>query len=348
MLNESYIVKLPRLKRDKSELTDRCPEHLRWLWCTWAAKLLGWKRSRPEGHVHGLSCEVYATLRGTVFPFPKIEHDNVDMQVISLPVLADTAVGGSSPILAVPYMRSREAVKRAPTIPHGGSIIDEGDINDPQWTDHSVCPRGSGDRNRAGREYVGDMYTVPSVDLLNTRDRRSRDHGTCNELPNLGNTTACIPLSSGTTSKGYSAMARSANFPAYRMSSSVHPGVAIGPAVRSGRCQTTATYVRSGEELQRPPGAWRANSSDRRHTDAQRWRLEDLRCTSEDRNIGSADRNPSAVHIGHSSDNRPGGTSVTEGAPPNTKATTQSVSGTDNVSSACKSSDLQYLRDRTL
>lgn len=99
--------------------------------------------------MHGLSSKVYAALRRTVFPFPKIERDNVDMQVISSPVHADTVVASTSLISTVPSMRSREAVKRVPTILHGGSLIDEGDIDDLHWTDHSMRPRSLGDKNHA-------------------------------------------------------------------------------------------------------------------------------------------------------------------------------------------------------
>ena len=186
--------------------------------------------------MHGFSSEIYAALRGTVFPFPKIERDNGDMHVISLLVLADTAVVGTSPISTVLSVRYRKAVKRVPTIPHRGLVIDEGDIDNLHWTNHFVRPRGSSDRNRAGRQYVGDRHTIASIDLLSTCDRHSRDHGTCNDLPNLGNAIACIALSSSTTLEGYNAMARSTNSPAYRMSSSLHPEVAIGFAIHSGRC----------------------------------------------------------------------------------------------------------------
>jgi hypothetical protein len=73
MFNESYLLRLPRLKRDKSQAFDTSPEHLRWLWITWAAKLLGWKERQPEGHYRGFAPEVYSALRERIFPFPKIE-----------------------------------------------------------------------------------------------------------------------------------------------------------------------------------------------------------------------------------------------------------------------------------
>jgi hypothetical protein len=50
MLHESYLLSLLRLKRDISALDDSSPERLRWLWCSWGAKTLGWKDSRPEDH----------------------------------------------------------------------------------------------------------------------------------------------------------------------------------------------------------------------------------------------------------------------------------------------------------
>jgi hypothetical protein len=74
MLNESYIVKLPRLKRDKSDVTNRSPERLRWLWYSWSTKILGWKTRRCEGHPNGFSPKVYTALRENIFPFPKIEQ----------------------------------------------------------------------------------------------------------------------------------------------------------------------------------------------------------------------------------------------------------------------------------
>jgi hypothetical protein len=76
MLNESYIVKLPRLKRDRSTLFDRSPQQLRWLWLSWASKLLGWKLPRPEGHPHGFSAAIHSALRDKVFPYPKVERDD--------------------------------------------------------------------------------------------------------------------------------------------------------------------------------------------------------------------------------------------------------------------------------
>jgi hypothetical protein len=76
MLDECYIVKLPRLKRDRNQIYERSPQHLRWLWCTWAAKLLGWKTTRPEGHLQGFLVAIYKALHEVVFPFPKVERDH--------------------------------------------------------------------------------------------------------------------------------------------------------------------------------------------------------------------------------------------------------------------------------
>jgi hypothetical protein len=75
MLHERYLVSLPRLKRDKTEWCDTSSLRLRWLWCEWVGKLLGWKETRLEGHPNGLSAEVHATLRDKIFPIPKIERD---------------------------------------------------------------------------------------------------------------------------------------------------------------------------------------------------------------------------------------------------------------------------------
>jgi hypothetical protein len=72
MLDESYIVKLPRLKRNTSEIFDRSPEHLRWLWYSWSAKLLGWRQRLPEGHPKGFSPAVYSALRDVISPFPRL------------------------------------------------------------------------------------------------------------------------------------------------------------------------------------------------------------------------------------------------------------------------------------
>jgi hypothetical protein len=55
MLNEGYIVSLPRLKRDTNHISDRSPWKLRWLWQTWARKLLEWREGWPEEHPKGFS-----------------------------------------------------------------------------------------------------------------------------------------------------------------------------------------------------------------------------------------------------------------------------------------------------
>jgi hypothetical protein len=77
MLHERYLMNLPRLKRDKNEWCDTSSLRLRWLWCQWVGKLLGWKESRLEGHPNDLSAEVYTALREKVFPIPKVERDVV-------------------------------------------------------------------------------------------------------------------------------------------------------------------------------------------------------------------------------------------------------------------------------
>jgi hypothetical protein len=75
MLHERYLVSLPRLKKDKTVWCNTSSLRLRWLWCEWVGKLLGWKETRLEGHPNGLSAEVHATLRDKIFPIPKIERD---------------------------------------------------------------------------------------------------------------------------------------------------------------------------------------------------------------------------------------------------------------------------------
>jgi hypothetical protein len=75
MLHKWYLLSLPRLKKDTSAVGDTSPHRLRWLWCSWAERILGWRESRPEGHPDGFSTEVFAALRNKVFPFPKVERD---------------------------------------------------------------------------------------------------------------------------------------------------------------------------------------------------------------------------------------------------------------------------------
>ena len=75
MLDECYIVKLPHLERDRSQIYERSPQHLCWLWCTWAAKLLGWKSFHPEDHLQGFLAALYKAFCKVVFHFPKVERD---------------------------------------------------------------------------------------------------------------------------------------------------------------------------------------------------------------------------------------------------------------------------------
>jgi hypothetical protein len=83
MLIESYLLSLPRLKKYTTEEGDFSPKHLRWLWCTWGAKILGWHESRPQGHPEGFSSEVYQALAEKVYPFPKVERDEKGRHVVS-------------------------------------------------------------------------------------------------------------------------------------------------------------------------------------------------------------------------------------------------------------------------
>jgi hypothetical protein len=60
ILHERYIVRLPRLKKDKSEMFNTSPQNLHWLWHSWATNYF--------------STEVHAALYKVVFPFPKVER----------------------------------------------------------------------------------------------------------------------------------------------------------------------------------------------------------------------------------------------------------------------------------
>jgi hypothetical protein len=74
MLSESYILSLPRLKKDINGIGDSSPKRLRWLWLTWAAKILGWRNERPEGHPCGFNAQVFDALRQKVYLFSKLER----------------------------------------------------------------------------------------------------------------------------------------------------------------------------------------------------------------------------------------------------------------------------------
>jgi hypothetical protein len=76
MLHESYLLSLPRLKKDTSSYGDSSPTRLRWLWCAWGAKILGWGEVREEGHPEGFSSDIHTALREKIFPFPKVERDS--------------------------------------------------------------------------------------------------------------------------------------------------------------------------------------------------------------------------------------------------------------------------------
>jgi hypothetical protein len=77
MLSESYLRRLPRLVEDQRDNTDTSPDHLRWLWCAWSSRILGWSGSPPEGDPDRFLAEVYAVLRQSIFPFPKVERCKV-------------------------------------------------------------------------------------------------------------------------------------------------------------------------------------------------------------------------------------------------------------------------------
>jgi hypothetical protein len=81
MLDESYLLSLPRLKTYDSPVGDRSPQCLRALWCRWVAKILSWREESPEGHKQGFSPQVYEAFRGVVFLFPKVERDAAGRRV---------------------------------------------------------------------------------------------------------------------------------------------------------------------------------------------------------------------------------------------------------------------------
>jgi hypothetical protein len=62
MLHESYLLSLPQLKKDKSSYGDTSLDRLRWLWCAWVAKILGWREERLEGHLIGLTADIHNAL----------------------------------------------------------------------------------------------------------------------------------------------------------------------------------------------------------------------------------------------------------------------------------------------
>lgn len=77
LLSESYLVELPKLQGDIRDSCDRSPEHLQWMLYSWAAKILGWKARRPEGHPDGFSAEFYRIVRDVIYPKPKVERDDL-------------------------------------------------------------------------------------------------------------------------------------------------------------------------------------------------------------------------------------------------------------------------------
>jgi hypothetical protein len=110
MLHESYLLSLPRLKKDKSAIGDTSPQRLRWLWCSWGAKILGWGARRPEGHPDGFSVEVYTALRQKVFPFPKVERDAAGRPVEVDSTLPCTC-SRSAQTYVNPFARTQAAIR---------------------------------------------------------------------------------------------------------------------------------------------------------------------------------------------------------------------------------------------
>jgi hypothetical protein len=159
MLNESYIVKLPRLKRDRSTLFDRSLQQLRWLWLSWASKLLGWKLPRPEGHPHGFSAAIHSALRDKVFPYPKIERDDQTTESGS----ATTAAFGNH---AGALTSARLAAVRSTTCAAEGAlgnafanqaIVATAEVDTTQRTEHDHSSSGVSLRQHYKPGYVRSM-----------------------------------------------------------------------------------------------------------------------------------------------------------------------------------------------
>jgi hypothetical protein len=70
------LLRLPRLSEDKKAGIDTFPDHLRWLWFLWSAKILGLLESSSEWEDR-FSEDVRQVLRDSAFPFPKVERSEV-------------------------------------------------------------------------------------------------------------------------------------------------------------------------------------------------------------------------------------------------------------------------------
>ena len=112
MLTKSYLLSLLRLKRDTIGKDDSSPKRLRWLWCTWGTKNLGWRESRPQGHHEGFNFEVYQALAEKVYPFPKVERDEKGSHVIST-CKGSNKNGRVQPISVDSKRRALDAAKKA-------------------------------------------------------------------------------------------------------------------------------------------------------------------------------------------------------------------------------------------
>jgi hypothetical protein len=78
MLHERYICSLPRVKKDKSDITDRSPSTPTLAVVYMKMKILGWEQQRPKGHPKCFSPGVYGALREEIFTFSKIEYEEED------------------------------------------------------------------------------------------------------------------------------------------------------------------------------------------------------------------------------------------------------------------------------
>jgi hypothetical protein len=75
MLQESYLLSLPRLKKDRYPVGDTSPECCRWLWLHWTAKILGWRGMQSRVQQEQIGADMQDALRLQIFPFPKRERD---------------------------------------------------------------------------------------------------------------------------------------------------------------------------------------------------------------------------------------------------------------------------------
>jgi hypothetical protein len=75
MLQESYLLSLHRLKKDRFVVGDTSPKLCRWLWIQWAAKILGWRGRHPKVQADAFGAEIHEALHVKIYPLPKVKRD---------------------------------------------------------------------------------------------------------------------------------------------------------------------------------------------------------------------------------------------------------------------------------